>query len=44
HLDGVLYVDRLDPIQGKAAAKAVKRNGWGVPGTTWMPGVDNLED
>ncbi|HEU4808620.1 MAG TPA: peptide deformylase [Homoserinimonas sp.] len=44
HLDGVLYVDRLDPVQAKSAAKAVKRNGWGVPGESWLPGVDHLED
>lgn len=44
HLDGVLYVDRLDPVQGKAASKAVKRNGWGGAGNSWMPGVDHLED
>jgi peptide deformylase len=44
HLDGVLYVDRLDTAQAKAATKAVKRNGWGVPGVSWMPGVDHLED
>ena len=44
HLDGVLYVDRLDAAQAKAAAKAVKRSGWGTPGNSWMPGVDHLED
>ncbi|MHA6694549.1 peptide deformylase [Homoserinimonas sp. A520] len=44
HLDGVLYVDRLDPAQAKAAAKAVKRNGWGSPGSSWLPGVDHLDD
>jgi peptide deformylase len=44
HLDGVLYVDRLDTAQAKAATKAVKRNGWGVPGVSWMPGVDHLEE
>ncbi|MBF0671212.1 MAG: peptide deformylase [Salinibacterium sp.] len=43
HLDGVLYVDRLDHANGKAAAKAVKRAGWGTPGLSWMPGVDDLE-
>jgi peptide deformylase len=43
HLDGVLYVDRLDHAVGKSAAKAVKKNGWGEPGLSWMPGVDDLE-
>jgi peptide deformylase len=44
HLDGVLYVDRLEPAHAKAAARAVKRNGWGSPGNSWLPGVDHLED
>jgi len=44
HLNGILYVDRLTPPRSKAAAKASRRNGWGVPELSWMPGVDNLED
>lgn len=44
HLDGVLYADRLELSQAKAASKAVKRNGWGTPGLSWLPGVDHLED
>lgn len=44
HLDGVLYADRLALPHLRAAQKAVKRNKWGVPGLSWMPGVDNLED
>jgi peptide deformylase len=40
HLNGTLYVDRLDDRQFKKARKTVKRNGWGKPGHTWMPGVD----
>lgn len=44
HLDGVLYVDRLEPVHAKAATKAVRRNGWGAPGNSWLPGVDHLED
>ena len=40
HLNGTLYVDRLDDRQSKKARKAVRRNGWGKPGHTWMPGVD----
>ncbi|TQL47872.1 peptide deformylase [Homoserinimonas aerilata] len=43
HLDGTLYVDRLDASRRKAAAKAIKREGWGQPGLSWMPGVDDLE-
>lgn len=43
HLDGTLYVDRLDHERGRAARKAVKKNGWGLPGLSWLPGVDHLE-
>ncbi|MHA7264750.1 peptide deformylase [Arthrobacter sp. TMN-37] len=40
HLDGKLYVDRLNARHGRKAKKALKTNGWGVPGLTWLPGVD----
>ena len=40
HLNGFLYLDRLDERWSKKARKVVKRNGWGVPGKSWMPGVD----
>lgn len=38
HLDGFLYIDRLVGRYARAAKKTVKRNGWGVPGLSWMPG------
>ncbi|GAB08463.1 peptide deformylase [Gordonia araii NBRC 100433] len=38
HLDGFLYVDVLLGRNARAAKKAIKRNGWGVPGLTWLPG------
>lgn len=44
HLDGVLYADRLDYAQFKAATKVVRKKGWGVPGHSWLPGVDHPED
>ncbi len=40
HLDGKLYVDRLNARYAKKSKRAAKSNGWGVPGLTWMPGVD----
>ncbi|WP_309070824.1 peptide deformylase [Arthrobacter sp.] len=40
HLNGTLYVDRLNARYGRQAKKAAKINGWGKPGLTWMPGVD----
>ena len=44
HLDGVLYADRLAPKYTRAVQKVVRRNKWGEPGLSWMPGVDNLDD
>jgi peptide deformylase len=44
HLDGVLYADRLAAPLDRAAAKAIRKNGWGSPGLSWMPGVDHPED
>jgi peptide deformylase len=40
HLNGFLYVDRLNDRWSKKARKAVRREGWGRPGRSWMPGVD----
>jgi peptide deformylase len=44
HLDGILYADRLEADHAKAAAKAIRKQGWGVPEQAWTPGVDHLED
>jgi peptide deformylase len=38
HLDGYLYLDRLIGRHARAAKRAVKSHGWGVPGLSWMPG------
>ncbi|MBO9579167.1 MAG: peptide deformylase [Microbacteriaceae bacterium] len=43
HLNGVLYADRLEHAHAKGVAKAIKREGWGRPGESWLPGVDDLE-
>jgi peptide deformylase len=43
HLDGILYADRLAHDHHKAAAKAIRKNEWGVEGLSWMPGEDDLE-
>ncbi|MDV3125687.1 peptide deformylase [Mycobacterium sp. 21AC1] len=40
HLDGFLYIDKLVGRHARAAKRAVKRNGWGVPGLSWNPGED----
>ena len=43
HLDGVLYADRLAHPADRAALKVIKKRSWGVPGQSWLPGVDQLE-
>ena len=43
HLDGVLYVDRLEFLQARRALKAVSARRWGKPGSSWLPGVDDIE-
>ena len=40
HLDGFVYTDVLKGRWKKAAAKAIRREGWTDAGLTWMPGVD----
>ena len=40
HLDGFLYVDGLIGRHARAAKRAVKAQGWGVPDLSWTPGED----
>jgi peptide deformylase len=40
HLDGFLYTDRLVGRYARDAKKTLRRNGWGVPGLSWLPGTD----
>jgi peptide deformylase len=44
HLNGVLYIDRLAHPHSRAAAKAIRKQSWGSPGASWVPGQDHLED
>ena len=44
HLNGLLYLDRLDKEWHKERKLMMQEHGWGKPGLTWLPGVDNLED
>ena len=37
HLDGVLFLDRLVGRHARAAKRAVRDHGWGVPGLSWDP-------
>ena len=43
HLNGVLYADRLDELHSFELAKVVRKRKWGVPGRSWIPGVDDIE-
>jgi peptide deformylase len=43
HLDGVLYADRLREPDAKAAAKAIRKQGWGQPGNAWLPTEEQLD-
>jgi peptide deformylase len=40
HLNGFLYVDRLNDRWARKARKTVRRQGWDRAGHSWMPGVD----
>jgi peptide deformylase len=43
HLDGTIYIDRLVGRHARAARKALKRHGWGVPGLSWDPATQPAE-
>lgn len=43
HLDGIIYIDRVSDGDWKTAQKISKKRGWGRPGVSWTPGVDDLE-
>lgn len=43
HLQGTLYVDRLPFRLKRQAKKAIRQNGWGTPGHSWTPGIDDFE-
>lgn len=42
HLDGYLYVDRLTRRERQICQKISKKRGWGTPGLSWTPGVDEV--
>ena len=41
HLDGYLYVNRLNGRWTRRWKKSLRREGWTGPGNTWLPGVDH---
>jgi peptide deformylase len=44
HLNGIIYVDKLDFESRKEAFEVMNQLGWNKPGVSWLPGTDNLED
>jgi peptide deformylase len=44
HLEGTLYVNKLSEPHFGDAIKVIEERGWGKPGNSWLPGLDNLED
>lgn len=40
HLDGYLYINRLNGKWTRRWKKSLRREGWTVPGNTWLPGTD----
>ncbi|WP_309079870.1 peptide deformylase [Zhihengliuella sp.] len=40
HLEGLLYVDRLNDRWARRWKKAKKDLEWGAPGNSWLPGTD----
>lgn len=43
HLDGILYIDRLDDADWKTTQKIARKRGWGRPGNAWRPGTDDFD-
>ncbi|GEP47686.1 peptide deformylase [Microbacterium saccharophilum] len=43
HLNGFLYIDRLDDSDWKTVQKIARKRGWGRPGASWTPGVDDVD-
>jgi peptide deformylase len=44
HLNGTIYIDRLSGADEKTVQKIIRKRGWGEPGASWMPGVDDFEN
>ncbi len=43
HLDGILYTDRLSLGDWKTMQRIARKRGWGRPGKSWTPGIDDIE-
>ena len=40
---GGVLLSGWSTAHAKAAAKVIKKSGWGVPGETWTPGLDDID-
>jgi peptide deformylase len=43
HLEGTLYVDRLNSQYSEEAKEVIQERGWGKDGISWLPGQEKLE-
>jgi peptide deformylase len=43
HLDGLLYLNRLVGRNAREAKRMLKHHGWGKPGLSWDPSVEDLQ-
>ncbi|GAB2515800.1 peptide deformylase [Paramicrobacterium agarici] len=43
HLDGTIYIDRLDSAFDRVLLRIVRKRGWGVAGNSWNPMDERLE-
>ena len=43
HLEGTLYVDRLNAEYNAEAKEIIAERGWGKDGLSWLPGQEKLE-
>lgn len=44
HLEGTLYLDKLAKEWHKERKLMYAEHAWGIPGKSWLPGRDHLED
>lgn len=43
HLNGMLYLDRLDSQYDRTVSRIVRKKRWGAPGTSWDPTRQHLD-
>ena len=43
HLDGFLYIDKLNEEFKAEVAEITQEEGWGIDGLSWLPGKDKID-